>query len=94
MEKGALEQLLKTENEQIEKLNGIVVKAIEEEKLLSHKLKEFEDTRLPFSSKIADHVASFGGSWKFIIIFLAAMLFWISINIYLLSTPFDPYPFI
>lgn len=94
MEKEALEQLLKTENEQIEKLNCIVVKAIEEEKLLSHKLIEFEDGQLPFSSKIADRVASFGGSWKFIIIFLAAMLFWISVNIYLLSKPFDPYPFI
>jgi len=94
MEKATLDQLLDTENEQLEKLNGIVLKAIEEEKLLSHKLIEFEDPHPPFSSKIADRVASFGGSWKFIIIFLTAMLLWISINIYLLSKPFDPYPFI
>ena len=94
MEKETLEQLLKTENDQLEKLNSIVLKAIEEEKLLSHKLIEFEDPHPPFSSKIADRVASFGGSWKFIIIFLSAMLVWISINIYLLTKPFDPYPFI
>ncbi len=94
MQKGTLEQLLKTENEQLEKLNSIVVKAIEEEKLLSHKLMEFEDFNPPFSSKMADGVASFGGSWKFIIIFLIVMLIWISLNIYSLTRAFDPYPFI
>src|SRR5689334_19269252 len=94
MEKATLDQLLETENEQLEKLNGIVMKAIEEEKLLSHKLVEFEDPYPPFSSKIADRVASFGGSWKFIFIFLAAMLVWMATNIYLLSKPFDPFPFI
>ena len=94
MERETLDQLLDTENEQLEKLNKIVLKAIEEEKLLSHKLIEFEDPRPPFSSKVADRVASFGGSWKFIFIFLAAMLLWVVINIYLLTRPFDPYPFI
>jgi uncharacterized membrane protein len=94
MEKGTLEELLDTENEQMEKLNSIVMKAIEEEKLLSHKLVEFEDPYPSFISKIADKVASFGGSWKFIVIFLGAMLLWIAINIYLLTNAFDPYPFI
>ena len=36
------EQLLATENEQLQKLNEIVLKAVEE-KLLSDKLLEFED---------------------------------------------------
>jgi len=94
MEKAELETLLRTEDEQLQKLNSIVVKAIEEEKLLSQKLIEFEDANPPFSSKVADKVASFGGSWKFIIIFLIAMLIWISINIYWLTKPFDPFPFI
>src|SRR6185295_7167025 len=94
MEKEILEQILCTENDQLEKLNSIVLKAIEEEKLLSHKLIEFEDPHPHFASKISDRVASFGGSWKFIFIFLTAMLVWISVNIYLLTRPFDPYPFI
>ena len=59
MEKERLEQLLTTENEQIQKLNDIVVKAIEEEKLLSQKLYEFEDKNPRFSSRVADTVASF-----------------------------------
>lgn len=94
MEKEVLEKLLNTENEQLEKLNSIVVEAIEEEKLLVHKLMEFEDPNPPFSSKISDRVASFGGSWKFIIIFLIVMLSWIIINVSWLARPFDPYPFI
>ncbi len=94
MEKDKLQELLKTEDEQLHKLNNIVVQAIEEEKLLTQKLKEFEDSNPPFSGKVADRVAAFGGSWKFIILFLMLMLLWIGINMYTLSKPFDPYPFI
>ena len=94
MEKDKLEELLISESEHLQKLNGIVLKAIEEEKLLSHKLIEFEDPHPPFSSRIADKVASFGGSWKFIILFLLIMLCWIMMNIYWFQKPFDPYPFI
>jgi uncharacterized membrane protein len=45
--------------------------------------------------KVADKVAAFGGSWKFIILFGVFILFWILINIYVfLNKGFDPYPFI
>ena len=49
-------------------------KSIEEEKSLSEKLLEFEDKNPPFISRLADKVAGFGGSWKFIIGFLLLML--------------------
>jgi uncharacterized membrane protein len=88
------DQLLATESEQLEKLSEIVHTAIEEEKLLSEKLLEFEDRNPPFVSRLADKVAAFGGSWKFIIAFFLIMILWIGMNIYLLSKPFDPYPFI
>ena len=89
-----IEQILTTENEQLKKLNGIVRTAIEEEKVLSDKLLEFEDAHPPFASRMADKVAGFGGSWKFIIAFLVFMLIWIIVNIYILRSSFDPYPFI
>ena len=45
--------------------------------------------------KVADKVAAFGGSWKFIILFGVFILLWILANIYiLLNKGFDPYPFI
>ena len=48
-----------------------------------------------FGQKIADKVASFGGSWKFIILFGTFILIWISFNVYWLANKgFDPYPFI
>ena len=94
MSKVKLEQLLATENEQLQKLNEIVHNAIEEEKLISDKLLEFEDKNPPFVSRLADWVAGFGGSWKFIVVFALLMLLWIIINANLLSKPFDPFPFI
>jgi len=89
-----LDQLLSTENEQLKKLNRIVVNAIEEEKLLSQKLYDLDEQNPPFSSKIADSVASFGGSWKFIISFIAVLAIWVTANAILLQKPFDPFPFI
>jgi len=94
MENTRLDQLLDTENELLLKLNTIVLKSIEEEQLLSHKLSEFEDLHPTFSNRVADKVATFGGSWKFIIIFLFIMLIWIGSNLYLMTKPFDPFPFI
>jgi uncharacterized membrane protein len=45
--------------------------------------------------RIADKVASFGGSWTFIIIFGVFLLIWISANVFWLANKgFDPYPFI
>jgi uncharacterized membrane protein len=94
MAKKKLEQLLDTENKQLQKLNEIVQQSIEEEKLLSEKLLAFEDKNPPFVSRLADKVATFGGSWKFIISFGLFMFVWIIINVYLLKKSFDPYPFI
>jgi uncharacterized membrane protein len=94
MKRKNLEYLLLTENEQLQKLNDIVLKAVEEEKLLSQKLYDFEDKDPPLSSRIADKVASFGGSWKFIVVFILFMIIWIGINLYIFQKPFDPFPFI
>ena len=89
-----LNQLLETENHQLKKLHEIVIKSIHEEKLISQKLYEFEDKHPPLSSRLADKVATFGGSWWFIIIFLLLMLAWMITNVYFLLKPFDPDPFI
>lgn len=94
MEKEKLEKLLGTEDEQLKKLNALVLAAIKDEELISEKLYEFEDRNPSLSSRIADKVAEFGGSWKFIIVFLVFMLFWTIANVYLLNSSFDPYPFI
>ena len=84
MTKQILDELLATENIQLQKLNEIVQKAIDEEKFISDKLLEFEDKTPSFSSRIADQVSGFGGSWRFILFFGFFMLLWMLVNIYLL----------
>jgi uncharacterized membrane protein len=52
---------------------------------------------LTFGQRIADKVASFGGSWPFIIIFATIISLWMLLNSYLLvknNLVFDPYPYI
>lgn len=56
-------------------------------------LSNIED--LSTGQRIADKVASFGGSWTFIISFLVFIIVWIGLNLYWLNNQgFDPYPFI
>jgi uncharacterized membrane protein len=94
MDKIIAEQLFDTENEHLESLNRIVQTAVEEEKLLSQKLATLENDNPSFVSRLADKVATFGGSWKFIAAFGMFMLVWVLVNIYLIRKPFDPFPFI
>jgi CRP/FNR family cyclic AMP-dependent transcriptional regulator len=49
--------------------------------------------RVTLGERVADMVAAFGGSWKFIFLFLGGMLTWVIINS-IGKTHFDPFPFI
>ncbi|HKR04957.1 MAG TPA: DUF1003 domain-containing protein [Bacteroidia bacterium] len=94
MEKNKFEQLLQNENEHIKKLHRIVLDSVKEEELVASKIYATEE-KVSAGDQLADKVAEFGGSWKFIILFFVIMIFWISANVYLLKEkPFDPYPFI
>jgi uncharacterized membrane protein len=47
-----------------------------------------------FGDRIADSVAAFGGSWKFIISFGVVLCIYTIVNIMLRTSAWDPYPFI
>ncbi|NOT58559.1 MAG: DUF1003 domain-containing protein [Deltaproteobacteria bacterium] len=58
--------------------------------------REFEK-ELTFGQRLADQVATFGGSWMFIISFAAILLAWVLLNSFILvrrGDTFDPYPYI
>ena len=56
---------------------------------------EDETTGDTLGQRVADKVATFGGSWTFIIAFGVFILAWIAANVYLLANKgFDPFPFI
>ena len=64
-------------------------------RLVTRNVNELLDSKMTFGERIADRVASFGGSWTFIIIFGVILFGWMAINsIELLWKPFDPFPFI
>jgi len=64
--------------------------------LISEKLtaNSNDDTHTTVGQRAADSVAHFAGSWTFIFSFLAVMILWIVLNIFLGSKAFDAYPFI
>ncbi len=58
--------------------------------------KEFV-TRRSFGERAADGIAAFGGSWTFILVFLAALVSWAFLNTEILGprdAAFDPYPYV
>jgi len=56
--------------------------------------REFEQS-LTFGQRLADRIAVFGGSWTFILLFLAVLVSWIVMNTFVLAGKgFDAYPYI
>lgn len=90
-----IRDLLDTENEHLKKLNEIVLQSIDQENLIIENINRPQDEKLTIGQRLADRVAKFGGSWKFIILFAVVLGGWIVIN-YMLGPRqrFDPYPFI
>jgi CRP/FNR family cyclic AMP-dependent transcriptional regulator len=60
----------------------------------SRNSNEVIEEKMSFGDRVADHVASFGGSWIFIITSLVALVIYIIINVDLHAKAWDPYPFI
>ena len=60
------------------------------------------EERATLGQRVADKVASFGGSWTFIMIYVAFLVIWMAINSFILlhyghgenGAQFDPYPYI
>jgi CRP/FNR family transcriptional regulator, cyclic AMP receptor protein len=60
----------------------------------SRNANEVIEEKSTFGERIADDVASFGGSWPFIILVGVTFLIYTSLNLALRSKAWDPYPFI
>lgn len=72
-----------------------VAQHINDNEFISDHLIEDKNDIRTFGQRVADKVASFGGSWTFIISFGVFLIVWILVNVFFLSSKaFDPYPFI
>jgi CRP/FNR family transcriptional regulator, cyclic AMP receptor protein len=60
---------------------------------VSRNANEEEKARLTLADRAADLIAEFGGSWKFIGVSIAIIVFWIIFNSFILIRGFDPAPY-
>jgi len=89
--KAALEE----EKGELTALEQEVVTSIQEQETVSKDIHREYEGRLTLGQHLADRLAAYGGSWRFILLFGAGLVFWILLNsVLLLRKPFDPYPFI
>ena len=76
-------------------LENQVMKSLKEHEVLSTNINIEFDRKLSFGERLADKMADYAGSWRFISIFAILLIIWICINSFvLLQRPFDPYPYI
>ena len=83
----------------VELLTALTHRLRRTDELLRHRVSrnvnQEEEAQLTFADRLADKIAEFGGSWKFIISTIALFIVWIVVNTFLLTRkPFDPFPFV
>jgi len=88
-------ELLRSERGELTNLEQEVVQSLADHETLAENIQaEFEGHRT-FGERLSDHLATFGGSWSFLIIFGAVLVVWMAFNaITVGKDQFDPYPFI
>jgi hypothetical protein len=75
-----VEDLLKAESGEITELDRKVADSLLTHDTLSENVEQdYEDKRTQ-GERLSDHLASFGGSWKFIIGFCVALAIWIAVR--------------
>lgn len=92
---GHIEKLLMRDKGVLSQIEKEVIESLAGQDILSENVNKKFERKLSFGEKMADRVAHFGGSWRFILAFLFVIIAWMFINsIYFLNDVFDPYPFI
>jgi uncharacterized membrane protein len=86
---------LEAEYQKLSDLEQAVVSKITRRDRVSTRVHAEIETEMTVGERVADRVAQFGGSWKFISLFGGILVTWMFVNAWVLARhPFDPYPFI
>jgi len=90
-----VEELLTAEHGELTELDRQVAESIATHDTLAENIdEEFEDRRT-LGERLSDHLASFGGSWSFVILFFGILAGWMVYNLIVPEADkFDIYPFI
>ena len=93
--KDYIKEVLEDEIGELSALDQEVIESLEQHEILSSDIEKQFEKKLTFGERLSDQIASFGGSWRFIILFGVVLVLWIVLNAaLLLNRGFDPYPFI
>jgi uncharacterized membrane protein len=88
-------EMIEKEVGELSALEHEVLDSIKNAEILAKNIEPEIDEKITFGQKISDKIASFGGSWPFIILFFIFLSLWIALNMYFaIGKSFDPYPFI
>ena len=93
---GAAVDVIREVGARMRQVNQLVSKRV------SRNVNRVMDEKMTLGQRVADKVASFGGSWTFIFLYSGALLAWMMTNTFILSrlgrgeqgAQFDPYPYI
>ena len=87
--------LLKSEKGEVTDLEYELIKSMQEHDLITKNTDSTLDQNWTLGERLADKIATFGGSWSFLICFAVFITVWITFNTMVMVTrPADPYPFI
>jgi uncharacterized membrane protein len=91
------EKLLGVPNDALNELTNKIARYLIERKHIARDTAKEFDAKKTRGQRAADAVATFGGSWTFIIIFIVILVVWVGLNSFLLvkyDRVFDSYPYI
>src|SRR5438105_3926966 len=75
-----VQDVLETEKGELSAIEIEVVESLAEHALQAENINDQFEFQLTFGERMSDHIAEFGGSWKFLITFAAVLLIWIALN--------------
>ncbi len=90
-----VEELLQQEHGEFSELDRQVAESIANQETIAENTEDEYDEHRTFGERLSDHLASFGGSWTFLIYFAVVLVIWMAFNVVKgEGAAFDPYPFI
>jgi uncharacterized membrane protein len=91
------QRLLHREFESLSPREQDVIRHFTQRLHVSKNVHQEREGQLTLGQRLADKVASFGGSWTFILLFAFVLILWVTVNSFLLirwHSAFDPFPYI
>lgn len=89
-----VEEILREEHGEYSDLDREVAESIARQETIAENVEDDFEGHRTLGERFSDNLASFGGSWAFLISFGVVLFGWMVLNVAMAASAFDPYPFI